>query len=65
MLCLIVVRPLGAGQGLALPIAARLYSNRQGLTKGKKGKGKSSGTGSGVEAKTGFQSSHASGIVPG
>ncbi len=53
VLCLIVVHPFWApGKVFALPIAARLYINRQGLTKGKKGKGKSSGTGSGVEAKT-------------
>jgi hypothetical protein len=42
VLCLIVVRPFWAPTKVfALPIAARLYINRQGLTKGKKGKGKS------------------------
>jgi hypothetical protein len=41
VLCLIVVRPFWAPTKVfALPIAARLYINRQGLTKGKKGKGK-------------------------
>jgi hypothetical protein len=43
VLCLIVVHPFWAPTKVfALPIAARLYINRQGLTKGKKGKGKSS-----------------------
>ena len=43
VLCLIIVHPLWAPTKVfALPIAARLYINRQGLTKGKKGKGKSS-----------------------
>jgi DDE superfamily endonuclease len=41
VLCLIVVHPFWAPTKVfALPIAARLYINRQGLTKGKKGKGK-------------------------
>ncbi len=41
ILCLIVVHPFWAPtKVVALPIAARLYINRQGLTKGKKGKGK-------------------------
>jgi hypothetical protein len=40
VLCLIVVHPFWAPTKVfALPIAARLYINRQGLTKGKKGKG--------------------------
>jgi hypothetical protein len=43
VLCLIVVHPFWAPTKVfALPIAARLYRNRQGLTKGKKRKGKSS-----------------------
>jgi hypothetical protein len=43
VLCLILVHPFWAPTKVfALPIAARLYRNRQGLTKGKKGKGKSS-----------------------
>ena len=42
VLCLIVVHPFWAPTKVfALPIAARLYINRQGLTKGKKSKGKS------------------------
>jgi hypothetical protein len=42
VLCIIVVHPFWAPTKVfALPIAARLYINRQGLTKGKKGKGKS------------------------
>ena len=41
VLCLILVHPFWAPTKVfALPIAARLYINRQGLTKGKKGKGK-------------------------
>ena len=37
VLCLIIVHPFWAPTKVfALPIAARLYSNRQGLTKGKK-----------------------------
>jgi hypothetical protein len=41
VLCLIVVHPFWAPtKVVALPIAARLYINRQGTTKGKKGKGK-------------------------
>jgi DDE superfamily endonuclease len=45
VLSLIVVHPFWAPTKVfALPIAARLYINRQGLTKGKKGKGKSSQT---------------------
>ena len=46
VLCLIVVHPFWAPTKVfALPIAARLYINRQGLTKGKKGKGKAARTG--------------------
>jgi hypothetical protein len=42
VLCVIVVHPFWAPTKVfALPIAARLYLNRQGLTKGKKSKGKS------------------------
>jgi hypothetical protein len=45
VLCLIVVHPFWAPTKVfALPIAARLYINRQGLTKGKKGKGKAART---------------------
>ena len=41
VLCLIIVHPFWAPTKVfALPIAARLYINRQGLTKGKKSKGK-------------------------
>jgi DDE superfamily endonuclease len=43
VLCLILVHPWWAPTKVfALPIAARLYINRQGLTKGKKSKGKPS-----------------------
>jgi hypothetical protein len=42
VLCLIIVHPFWAPTKVfALPIAARLYINRQGLTKGKKGKARS------------------------
>ena len=42
VLCVIIVHPFWAPTKVfALPIAARLYLNRQGLTKGKKSKGKS------------------------
>jgi hypothetical protein len=42
VLCVIIVHPFWAPTKVfALPIAARLYINRQGLTKGKKSKGKS------------------------
>lgn len=41
VLCLILVHPFWAPTKVfALPIAVRLYRNRQGLTKGKKGRGK-------------------------
>ena len=43
VLCLIIVKPFWAPTKVfALPIAVRLYRNRQGLTKGKKGRGKAS-----------------------
>lgn len=43
VLCLLIVHPFWARRKVfALPIAFRLYRNRQGVTKGKKGKGKSS-----------------------
>jgi SRSO17 transposase len=43
VLCLIVANPFWAPTKVfALPVAMRLYRNRQGLTKGKKGRGKSS-----------------------
>jgi hypothetical protein len=46
VLCLILVHPWWAPTKVfALPIAARLYINRQGLTKGKKGKGKAARAG--------------------
>jgi hypothetical protein len=54
VLCLIVVHPFWAPTKVfALPIAARLYINRQGLTKGKKGKAKAarSQKGQGKKAK--------------
>jgi DDE superfamily endonuclease len=45
VLCLILVHPWWAPTKVfALPIAARLYINRQGLTKGKKGKGRAART---------------------
>jgi hypothetical protein len=45
VLCLIVVHPFWAPtKVVALPIAARLYINRQGTTKGKKGRGKAART---------------------
>ena len=45
VLCLIVVHPWWAPtKVVALPIAARLYLNRQGLTKGKKGRGEAART---------------------
>jgi DDE superfamily endonuclease len=45
VLCLIAARPFWAPTKVfALPVAMRLYRNRQGLTKGKKGRGKSSKT---------------------
>src|SRR4029077_15813803 len=41
VLCLIIVRPFWAPtKAFPLPIAFRLYRNRQGLTKGKKAKAK-------------------------
>jgi DDE superfamily endonuclease len=41
VLCLIIVNPFWAPTKVfALPVAARLYRNRQGLTKGKKSRGK-------------------------
>ena len=56
VLCLIVVHPFWAPTKVfALPIAARLYINRQGLTEGKKGKAKGeaarSGKGQGKRVK--------------
>ena len=43
MLCLIIVKPFWAPTKVfALPIAVRLYRNRQGLTKGKKSRGEAS-----------------------
>jgi SRSO17 transposase len=45
VLCLIIDKPFWAPTKVfALPVAMRLYRNRQGLTKGKKGRGKSSKT---------------------
>jgi DDE superfamily endonuclease len=53
VLSLIVVHPVWAPTTVvALPIAARLYINRQGLTKGKKGKGKSSQAKTQAKSKT-------------
>ena len=52
VLCLIIVHPFWAPTKVfALPIAARLYINRQGLTKGKKSKGKSSQAKTKIEIK--------------
>ena len=43
VLCLIIVKPFWAPTKVfALPIAVRLYRNRQGLTKGKKSRGRAS-----------------------
>jgi SRSO17 transposase len=43
VLCLLIVHPVWAPTKVfALPLAVRLYRNRQGLTKGKKGKAKAS-----------------------
>jgi hypothetical protein len=43
VLCLVIVHPFWApSKVFALPITMRLYRNRQGLTKGKKGKAKAS-----------------------
>ncbi len=42
VLCLIVVGPWAPTRVFALPISMRLYRNRQGLTKGKKGQKKPS-----------------------
>ena len=43
VLCLIIAKPFWAPTKVfALPIAVRLYRNRQGLTKGKKGRSKAS-----------------------
>src|SRR3954447_2615759 len=45
VLCLILVHPWWAPTKVfALPVAARLYINRQGLTKGKKGRGEAART---------------------
>jgi SRSO17 transposase len=45
VLCLIIVQPFWAPTKVfALPIAFRLYRNRQGLTKGKKGQAKAKAT---------------------
>lgn len=45
VLCLVVVHPFWAPTKVfALPVAMRLYRNRQGLTKGKKGRGKGNNT---------------------
>jgi SRSO17 transposase len=45
VLCLIVARPFWAPTKVfALPVAVRLYRNRQGLVKGKKGRGKTTPT---------------------
>jgi DDE superfamily endonuclease len=53
VLCVIIVRPFWAPTKVfALPIAARLYINRQGLTKGKKSKGKSAKAKATPKAKT-------------
>jgi hypothetical protein len=43
VLCILIVHPFWAPTKVfALPVAARLYRNRQGLTKGKKGQAKAS-----------------------
>lgn len=46
VLCILIVKPFWApSKVFALPVAVRLYRNRQGLTKGKKGKSKTKGKG--------------------
>ncbi len=56
VLCLIIEKPFWAPTKVfALPVAMRLYRNRQGLTKGKKRRGKSTKT------KARSESSHAAG----
>ena len=53
VLCLIIVHPFWAPTKVfALPIAARLYINRQGLTKRKKSKGKADQIPAQAKAKT-------------
>jgi hypothetical protein len=53
VLCVIIVHPFWAPTKVfALPIAARLYINRQGLTKGKKSKGRSSQAKTRAKSKT-------------
>ena len=54
VLCLIVVHPFWAPTKVfALPIAFRLYRNRQGLTKGKKGRAKAKKTKTAKSSKKG------------
>ena len=67
VLCLIVVHPFWAPTKVfALPIAARLYINRQGLTKGKKSQGKATrDQGAKAEGQARSRSSHPTGIGPG
>ena len=59
VLCLIIVHPFWAPTKVfALPVAFRLYRNRQGLTKGKKNRGKVD------QAQARSESSHATGTGP-
>ena len=59
VLCLIVAHPFWAPTKVfALPVAMRLYRNRQGLTKGKKSKGKT------TKPQARSESSHSTGTGP-
>jgi hypothetical protein len=59
VLCLIIVHPFWAPTKVfALPIAARLYINRQGLTKGKNSRGKSAQAQTKTKAKAQADPSH-------
>ena len=67
VLCLIIVHPFWAPTKVfALPIAFRLYRNRQGLTKGKKeGRRAKKGQKKNSQAQARSQSSHPTGTGPG
>ena len=65
VLCLIVALPGWAPTKVfALPIATRLYRNRQGLTKGKRLQGEK-GPEENLQAQARSESSHPTGISPG
>ena len=66
VICLIIIHPWWAPTKVfALPIAGRLYINRQGLTKGKKRKGKLSRQPDQGESPARSRPSHPAGISPG